>query len=33
MYINISSSLYKDVNGSVLPAEVEVDWVRCYQNS
>jgi hypothetical protein len=33
MYINISSSLYKDVNGSVLPAEVEVDWVRCFQNA
>ncbi len=33
MYINISSALYRDVNGSVLPAEVEVDWVRCYQNS
>ncbi len=32
MYINVSSSLYKDVNGSVLPAEVEVDWIRCYQN-
>ena len=31
MYINISSSLYQDVNGSVLPAEVEVDWVRCFQ--
>lgn len=30
MYINISSSLYQDVNGSVLPADVEVDWVRCY---
>ncbi len=33
MYINISSSLYQDVNGSVLPADVEVDWVRCYRNS
>jgi hypothetical protein len=33
MYINISSSLYQDVNGSVLPAAVEVDWVRCYQNA
>ncbi len=33
MYINFSSSLYKDVNGSVLPAEVEVDWIRCYQNA
>lgn len=31
MYININSSLYKEVDGSVLPAEVEVDWVRCYQ--
>jgi len=31
MYINISSSLYQDVDGSVLPAEMEVDWVRCYQ--
>lgn len=33
MYINISSALYQDVNGSVLPAEVEVDWIRCYQNA
>jgi len=32
MYINISSSLYQDVNGSVLPAEVDVDWVRCYRH-
>jgi beta-glucanase (GH16 family) len=31
MFINISSSLYQDVNGSVLPASVEVDWIRCYQ--
>jgi beta-glucanase (GH16 family) len=31
MYININSSLYQDVDGSVLPAEMEVDWVRCYQ--
>ena len=33
MYINISSSLYQDVNGSVLPAEVDVDWVRCYRQA
>jgi hypothetical protein len=32
MYMNISSSLYQDVNGSVLPAQVEVDWIRCYQH-
>jgi beta-glucanase (GH16 family) len=31
MYINISSAIYQDVNGSVLPAELEVDWVRCYK--
>ena len=31
MYININSAIYQDVNGSVLPAELEVDWVRCYQ--
>jgi hypothetical protein len=31
MYININSSVYQDLNGSVLPAELEVDWVRCYQ--
>jgi beta-glucanase (GH16 family) len=31
MYINFSSSLYKEADGSVLPAEMEVDWVRCYQ--
>lgn len=33
MYVNISSSLYQDVNGSVLPAEVDVDWVRCYRQA
>lgn len=31
MFVNISSSIYEDVNGSVLPAEVDVDWVRCYK--
>jgi beta-glucanase (GH16 family) len=31
MYININSSVYQDVDGSVLPAMLEVDWVRCYQ--
>lgn len=31
MYININSSLYQDADGSVLPAEMEVDWIRCYQ--
>lgn len=31
MYINISSSLYTDVKNSVLPAQLEVDWVRCYK--
>jgi beta-glucanase (GH16 family) len=30
MYVNIGSALYTDVNGSTLPAEVDVDWVRCY---
>jgi beta-glucanase (GH16 family) len=33
MYVNIGSALYTDVNGSTLPAEVDVDWVRCYQNA
>jgi hypothetical protein len=32
MFVNISSSLYQDVNGSVLPASMEVDWVRCYKH-
>lgn len=31
MYLVLSSSLYKDVNGTVLPASMEVDWVKCYQ--
>jgi hypothetical protein len=31
MYININSALYQDADGSALPAEMEVDWVRCYQ--
>jgi beta-glucanase (GH16 family) len=31
MYLNINSAVYQDVNGSVLPAELEVDWIRCYQ--
>ena len=30
MYVILSSALYKDVNGSVLPASLEVDWVKCY---
>jgi beta-glucanase (GH16 family) len=33
MYINFSSGLYQDTNGSVLPATMEIDWVRCYQHS
>jgi beta-glucanase (GH16 family) len=32
MYVNISSALYQEVNGSGLPAELDVDWVRCYQH-
>jgi len=31
MYINLSSSLYTDADNQVLPAELEVDWIRCYQ--
>lgn len=31
MYINLSSSLYGDADNQVLPAELEVDWIRCYQ--
>jgi hypothetical protein len=31
MYVNINSAVYQDINGSVLPAELEVDWVRCYR--
>ncbi len=30
MYLILSSALYRDVNGSVLPASMEVDWVKCY---
>ncbi len=33
MYINFSSGLYKDANGTVLPAVFEIDWVRCYQRA
>ncbi|NJK87820.1 MAG: family 16 glycosylhydrolase [Bacteroidales bacterium] len=31
MYIVLSSALYEDVNGTVLPAAMEVDWVKSYQ--
>ncbi|MBN2482020.1 MAG: glycoside hydrolase family 16 protein [Bacteroidales bacterium] len=31
MFINISSSLYTDVKNSILPAQMEVDWIRCYK--
>ena len=30
MYVILSSALHKDVNGSVLPASLDVDWVKCY---
>jgi hypothetical protein len=30
MFMNINSAIYQDVNGTVLPAELDVDWVRCY---
>ena len=31
MYLLLSSGLYKDTNGTTLPAELAIDWVRCYQ--
>ncbi len=33
MYVILSSTLYKNINGSVLPASMEVDWVRCYERA
>lgn len=32
MYMNFSSGLYKDTDGSKLPATMEIDWIRCYQH-
>jgi beta-glucanase (GH16 family) len=32
MFVNFSSSLFQDVNGTILPASMEVDWVRCYKH-
>ena len=32
MYINFSSGLYQDTDGSILPATMEIDWIRCYQH-
>jgi hypothetical protein len=33
MYLNFSSGLYQEANGSVLPAEMEIDWVRCFEEA
>ncbi|MBN2273627.1 MAG: glycoside hydrolase family 16 protein [Bacteroidales bacterium] len=33
MYLNFSSGLYREANGSVLPASMEIDWIRCYQHT
>ena len=32
MYLSLSAGLQKDVSG-VLPTQMEVDWVRCYQHN
>jgi beta-glucanase (GH16 family) len=32
MYLAFSGGLQKEVDGSLLPAKFEVDWVRCYQH-
>jgi len=32
MYLVISSHIYQAVNDSNLPANIEIDWIRCYQN-
>jgi beta-glucanase (GH16 family) len=33
MYVNINSALYSEPNGTSLPAELDVDWVRCYRTA
>ncbi len=33
MYLVLSSGLYKDVNGTVLPSEMIIDYVRVYQKN
>ena len=33
MYVNVSSSIYTDVKNQVLPALLEVDWIRCYRQA
>jgi beta-glucanase (GH16 family) len=33
MYINFSSGLYQEADGTVLPASMEIDWIRCYQHT
>jgi beta-glucanase (GH16 family) len=32
MYINFNSGLYTEADNSVLPASMEIDWIRCYQH-
>lgn len=31
LYIVLSAGLHKDMNGSLLPANMDIDWVRCFQ--
>ncbi len=33
MYLNFSSGLYQEADGTALPASMEIDWIRCYQHA
>ncbi len=33
MYINLSSALYAEIKDGILPALLEVDWIRCYRQT
>ena len=33
MYLNFSSGFYQEADGTVLPASMEIDWIRCYQHT
>ncbi|VAW18329.1 hypothetical protein MNBD_BACTEROID01-1116, partial [hydrothermal vent metagenome] len=31
MHLNLSSIVVRDIPGSILPVNFEVDWIRCYK--
>jgi beta-glucanase (GH16 family) len=33
MYIVFSSALYNEISDSILPAKMDIDWIKCYSKN